>query len=317
MNTKLASLLICILAKSLIAAPIDLSTPSKWQHEIRELKLDETMAFISQHFDQWHQLRSPAFTERLTDQAAKTTIREGVALASEIISKVRDAVSIKAIDDSKQIERIVSMVALGDRIRASGGLTNEVLALVFERYARLSALLLIKNNAANAMKLSTVFIANPAAHIVPKAWLITHHSEDAQLQDKLPALEALGGETHIMQLMLKLGKLAGLSGVPDDRPLALIRTSNSGGLLVQSIISEFERTVALPLIIDFVAKGGQLSPRPADASNAVKEKLGNDMSRYRHLMTRQGNASPHDIWHILGQVTDEKFATDELNRWLQ
>lgn len=300
------------------AGAVELATPAQWMAELEKKSFPETLSFTLDHKQEWPVLRSPSWIERQPEDV-RTAHKDDLALSVLILGKLHGAaVGNFAVQETRS-QLTANLLSMADAYKAKGGHNNDVLALACEKIAVHLALVHLNANPSDAKQFTAAFVTGPDKHIQTKAWLKQRGNEDAWLHDKMARIDTItqGDEQSPFGVFFRLAQGAEVPKPPAFSFRSLIDTSNVVRLWFDSVNAEYERTVALPLVIDYLVAGGIAVPRPANPTQAVREKLGKDMSKYRHQLIRQGDASPNDIWSTLNRVYNEKAAFEMLTRWLE
>lgn len=317
MGIKMLLIPLIVLALTNISGAVDLSTPTGWVEELKNKPAKEGLALIYDHSEQWPQLRSLSWINR-QDPQAQLTHKDDIALSIIVLTFLRSVMERDEFGQQDLLNVLTQLISIADNCKKKGGHDNDVVALACERVAIHLTLVHVYSTPSNVAQLATLFKADSSSHIKTKEWLKQRGNEDAWLHSKMDRIESISDADEKAPFGIYFRLAQGETvPVPGDFSFrSLIDSSNVVRLHFEIVNTEFVRTVAIPLIIDYVTAGGQLTPRPTNPAQAVKERLGSDMSKYKHNLLRSGNASANDIWSTLNQVANEPVARARLVRWL-
>lgn len=310
------SLYFMLLARANASA---LLAPTDWIFALAKTPAKERLTFIYKNRQNWPMLRSVSWIERqplnVKDEHKDDTVLAFGAL--ELAHELATA-NFAGYENTKPT-LAGSLLEIADTFKTKGGHNNDVVALAYEMLATHLALSQIKKQPNDAKLFAAFFLADKEKHIKTKEWLKQRGEEDAWLHDKMARIDSItdGDEVAPFGVFFRLAQGAEVPEAPPFSFRSLIENSNVVGLLFDSVNLEYRRTVALPLVIDYIAAGGEISPRPINPVQAVREKLGKDMSKYYHKAIRQGNASANDIWSTLNRMVNEPDVRSVLVRWLE
>jgi|GEM_PF-2987315 len=297
----------------------ELVTPTNWLVELGKVPDSEKLTFVNKHRLDWPVLRSPSWIERqLPNVKAEHRDDKPLALVALELAHGLASKNFAGYENAKPALAAV-LLEIADTCKIKGGHNNNVIALAYEKLAIHLALSQIISQPADARLFATWFLADKGKHIKTKDWLKQRGEEDAWLHDKMPRIDTITetDEATPFGVFFRLAQGAEVPAPPPFSYKSLIENSNVVRLLFDAVNVEYSRTVALPLVIDFIAAGGVILPRPANPVEAVRDKLGKDMSKYYHKALRQGNASANDIWSTLNQMVNEPDERAALVRWLE
>ncbi len=301
------------------ADAFDLTTATNWIREIEKKSDAECLTFIKDHQQDWPVLRSPSWIER---QVADVRLlhKDDRALALLVLAKLHSITAANfAGHEGGKAALASQLLSIADNCKTKGGHNNDVLALAYERVAIHLALAQVKTKPSDAVQFAGIFVTDSKKHVKTKEWLRARGDEDAWLHDKMERIETIT-DTDEQSPFGVLFRLAQGAEAPATTPFSfrsLIENSNVVRLLFEAVNAEYSRTVAIPLVVDYVVAGGVVDPRPTNPIEAVREKLGIDMSKYYHRALRQGDASANDVWNALNQLTNEPSVRATLVRWLE
>lgn len=277
-----------------------------WEKRFEDATSSEILKMVAESGDQWPPLKFTEKSELSADDALAVTVLEALKEKSESIFRERSSATLTELAQTTANVAVVTS--------ESEGYFNDLISASAENIVILCSWHVLSADRSSWKEIQQRAVAKLRGEIWAKAWFDERLELDPWLMGNKDRFVKLKDDTGGFQAGNYLGM--GRDYPKNKRPnvFEMVKNPDLVTLWWEVFLNNFELDAVLPATLDYISKGGILTPVPPNMPDAVDEVFEGSGLPYKHQL-REGQIDAEDIWRSLDLSIDEDKMRVNVEAW--